>query len=494
MKEKKRSSGILMPVFSLPSKYGIGSLGEEAYRFIDFLSRAKQSYWQTLPLGPTGYGDSPYQSFSSYAGNPYFIDLDILAERGLLNGEEIWEHTINTERIDYEYLYENRFTLLRIAFSRADMNAPEIIQFREKESYWIEDYANYMALKLCNDNKPWYEWEDMYKDRDYAAIEAFRNEHIDEINFQVFMQYEFYSQWHNLKNYAKAKGIEIIGDLPIYIASDSASIWVTPNVFQLDEDNIPARVGGVPPDYFNAEGQLWGNPLYDTEVLRNTNYKWWIERLRGSLELFDIIRLDHFRGFESFYSIEYGSENAKLGLWEKGLGMEFIDRIKNEFGVDRFIAEDLGFLTEDVVDLLNYSEFPGMAVLQFGFTPHAESSYLPHNHVENLIIYLGTHDNDTAMGYFNHISYEEREYISSYFKLDGEEGLNWGLIRGLMQSVARTSIIQVQDLLGLGNEARINIPGTTVGNWQWQMESGALDDELSERLKFYTELYSRGTL
>ncbi|NLY20546.1 MAG: 4-alpha-glucanotransferase [Tissierellia bacterium] len=492
MSLNKRSSGVLLPIFSLPSEYGIGSIGMEAYGFIDFLKGAGQKFWQILPLGPTSYGDSPYQSLSSCAGNPYFIDIDRLKSEDLITDFEIEKFTSRTDSIDYEFLFNNRYKILKIAYSRlSDEEKYYLYEFRQREGQWLEDYALYISIKEVQKHKPWYEWKDEYKFQDSDSIENFSQKYSELIEFHIFTQYEFFKQWNDLKNYANENGIEIIGDLPIYVPYDSVDVWRNPELFNLDEELEPIRVGGVPPDYFNEEGQLWGNPTYDTNVLKNQDYRWWVERLGASFRFVDILRLDHFRGFESFYCINNDCDNAKIGIWEKGLGVEFIDTIKAEFGKDRFIAEDLGFLTEDVRELLILSEFPGMVVLQFGFSPNTESSYLPHNHKKNQIAYLGTHDNDTAIGYYEMIDEEEREYITNYMKLDIKESINWGMIRGLMQSIANTTIIQVQDLIGLGNEARINIPGIPEGNWVWQMKANMLNEDIRDRLYKLTKLYSR---
>lgn len=490
----KRGSGILLHITSLPNSHGIGTFGREAYEFVDFLKKAGQKYWQILPLGMTSYGDSPYQSFSAYAGNPYFIDLNILIEAGFLNEDELVEIEFgyNESRVDYETIFFNRMPILRCAYRNAIKEIKdEILAFKEKNIDWIDDYSLYMAVKTDHDLKSWQEWNEDIKLRKPEAIKYYKDNFEDEINFWVYLQYEFFKQWENLKKYANDNGIEIIGDIPIYVAEDSADVWANSHLFLLDEELRPTKASGCPPDAFSETGQLWGNPIYNWEAMEESGFAWWIKRIEGNYRLYDIIRIDHFRGFESYWQVPYGEKTAVDGEWVKGPGMKLFDAIKNELGDISVIAEDLGFLTEEVLKFREESGFPGMKVLQFAFDTREESDYLPHNYDKNCVVYTGTHDNDTADGWFENANTDDVELSIKYLSLNKVEGYNWGFIRGAWSSVANLAIAQMQDFLGLGTEARMNIPSTLGENWQWRLEKDDLTDELAERIYNITKLYGR---
>lgn len=492
----KRGSGILMHISSLPSKYGIGSMGKQAYEFVDFLYETGQKYWQILPIGPTSYGDSPYQSFSTFAGNPYFIDLDTLAESGALKESEYatlnWGG--NAEKVDYEAIFENRFKVLKLAFKREKITKKkEIEKFRYYNSYWVENYAMYMALKFKYDLVSYQEWPEDIKLRKPQAVVNTYEELSEEIDFWVYVQYLFNSQWTALKIYANDKGIKIIGDIPIYVAEDSADAWAHNEILMLDEDRTPIKVAGCPPDYYAPLGQLWGNPIYDWKYLKSSGYEWWEQRIKAALKMYDIVRIDHFRAFDAFYTIDYGRKDAVIGEWLKGPGTDFFEVLRNRLGKDpAIIAEDLGTITDDVRALLKFSGFPGMKVMQFGFDPVSDSEYLPHNFVKNSVAYIGTHDNDTLIGWYEQESENVKRFINKYLRLSEKEGLTWGFINSLLASVSDIAIISMQDLLGLGSEARMNIPSTLGGNWQWRMKSmDCLTDDLKNRLKGSTSVYKR---
>ena len=491
--ELERSSGILMSVSSLPSKYGIGTMGAAAYEYVDFLKAAGQRYWQVLPLGPTGYGDSPYAASSSFAGNPYFIDLEELIGRGLLDREEVeavdWGG--DPENVDYGKVYEHRFDILRRAFSRAE-RGEDFARFVSENRRWLPDYALYMALKRHFGMKSWIDWpeEDIRLHR-YDACERWWGALREDIEFFEFLQYLFYQQWDALKRYANDSGVGIIGDVPIYVPLDSADVWAEPQWFQLDDRNIPTEVSGVPPDYFNEDGQLWGNPLYRWDEMELDGFGWWIRRIDGAFRFCDMLRFDHFRGLESYWAVPYGETTAKNGRWVKGPGMKLVGVLKGWFPEKQFIAEDLGYMTPEVKKLLADSGFPGMKVLQFAFDWREPSDYLPHTYPKRCVCYTGTHDNETLPGWLGTVDKRCVAHAKAYLGLHKEEGFRWGVIRGGMASSAALFVAQMQDYLGLGNEARMNEPGVAQGNWRWRMRPDALDPALTKKLRKLTELYGR---
>lgn len=490
----KRSGGILMPVFSLPSPHGIGTFGAAAYEFADFLAASGQSYWQVLPLNPTGFGDSPYQCFSSAAGNPYFIDLDTLVDDGLLTADEVQKSDFGGElrRIDYGKLFSLRLPLLRLAAERnIRRNAAEVKQFSRCCSTQIYDYAVFTALKTHFGMKPWTEWNaGKAMPKQLVPAELVESQ-ADEIRLQLSIQQLFFKQWNRLKNYVNQLGIGIIGDVPIYVALDSADCWANSRHFMLDESFVPTDVAGVPPDYFSPTGQLWGNPLYNWEIHASENYAWWAERLQCAQKLYDVVRIDHFRGFESFWAVPFGETTAENGRWLPAPGMGFVNAVKKRLPGLSFIAEDLGFLTPEVHELVKKSGFPGMSILQFGFNPDANSDYLPHRVAENRVYYTGTHDNAPIMQWFAEASEPERRFAEQYLALNAAEGINWGMIRGGMCSPAGIFIAQMQDVLGLLAEGRVNTPGVASGNWQWRMLPHECSAALAEKLREYTRMYGR---
>jgi len=490
----KRSGGILMPVFSLPSPHGIGTFGAAAYNFADFLAASGQSYWQVLPLNPTGFGDSPYQCFSSAAGNPYFIDLDMLVDDGLLTADEVQKSDFGGElrRIDYGNLFSLRLPLLRLAAERnIRRNAAEVEQFSRCCSTQIYDYAVFTALKTHFGMKPWTEWNAGKAMPKQLVPAEFVESQADEIRLQLSIQQLFFKQWNRLKNYVNQLGIGIIGDVPIYVALDSADCWANSRHFMLDESFVPTDVAGVPPDYFSPTGQLWGNPLYNWEIHASENYAWWAERLQCAQKLYDVVRIDHFRGFESFWAVPFGETTAENGRWLPAPGMDFVNAVKKRLPGLSFIAEDLGFLTQEVHELVKNSGFPGMSILQFGFNPDANSDYLPHRVAENRVYYTGTHDNAPIMQWFAEVSEPERRFAEQYLALNAAEGINWGMIRGGMCSPAGIFIAQMQDVLGLSAEGRVNTPGIASGNWQWRMLPHECSAALAEKLREYTRMYGR---
>ncbi len=494
-----RKAGVLLPVSSLPSPYGIGCFDQAAYKFVDWLQKAGQRYWQILPLVPTSYGDSPYQSFSTFAGNPYFISLDSLVQEGLLTAKEIKAVDMGkkTDDIDYAKLYKGRYKLLRKAYERSHIADNEGFQgFVAENAWWLEDYALFMALKDRFDGKCWNEWPEDIRLRWGYAMDYYRRELYFDIEFQKFMQYYFTCQWHALKSYANGKGVEIIGDIPIYVAMDSADTWAHPELFQLDDQCRPIAVAGCPPDGFSATGQLWGNPLYKWDYHRNTGFDWWMSRLWYAFTMYDVLRIDHFRGFDEYYSIPYGDKDATGGHWEKGPGLNLFSTMKWRLGDRRVIAEDLGFMTESVRQLVRDSGFPNMKVLEFAFDSRdtgAASDYLPHNYDANCVVYTGTHDNETLQGWFKSINPAEMTMVREYLqeqKLPVAE-LHKPMIVAAMASHAATCIIPMQDYLGLDNSARTNKPSTVGQNWRWRVDSKALTSALAAEIYSLSRIYGR---
>jgi len=495
-----RESGILLAISSLPSRYGIGCFSKEAYQFVDFLKRAGQTYWQILPIGQTGYGDSPYQSFSTFAGNPYFIDLEKLIDLGYLSKEDCDRADLGISEtcVDYEKQFYNRFQLLFKAYENADIcNSDKVIEFREKNKSWLEDYALYMAVKKSYNHRSWEFWDDDIRLREKAAMDRYKEELKKDVDFYVFLQYMFYLQWSELKHYANSNGIQIIGDIPIYVAFDSADAWANPELFEFDETVKPINVAGCPPDGFSADGQLWGNPLYRWDYHKKTGYEWWIKRVESCYHLYDVIRIDHFRGFDEYYSIPYGEKTAKNGCWVKGPGIELFDHIKKALGNDmKVIAEDLGFITDSVRQLVEDSGFPDMKVLEFGFDSREDSDYLPHNYEKNSVVYTGTHDNDTVVGWFDTLPESDKQLAKDYLSIGEtdiltDKELAEKFVRLAMLSTSNMCIIPMQDYLGLGSEARMNTPSTLGGNWQWRMTTDQISDELADSIYKLTEISFR---
>lgn len=483
-----------MSITSLPSKYGIGTLGVEAYKFVDFLVRAKQREWQMLPIGPTSYGDSPYQALSTFAGNHYMIDLDMLAEEGLLKPEEINEINwgSNPEQVDYGILFKERMTLLRKALARFPVNDGYETFLRLNGKEWLDEYALFMALKEHFDYKDWKQWPEDLKNHKQAAIEKIKPEIENRIKFHYFLQYKFNQQWNKLRDYAKSKGITFIGDVPIYVPMDSVDVWANPENYQLNDKGEPTGVAGCPPDAFTADGQLWGNPLYDWEKMEKTGFKWWIKRLSITGKKFDTIRIDHFRGLESYYNVPYGDKTARNGKWVKGPGSAFIQALHQNLPFIDFIAEDLGYLTPEVKALLEESGYPGMKVLEFAFDPREPSNYLPHTYTENSVCYIGTHDNDPIMPWQEILPEGDRRFAEKYLGLPMNADLRYPLIRAGMASVSKLFVTQMQDWLALGKESRMNRPGIMDGkNWVWRILPGKTTDGLADEIAYMTQLYGR---
>ena len=495
----ERTAGILMPISSLPGKYGIGCFNLKAYEFVDFLRDAGQTCWQILPIHPTSYGDSPYQSFSTFAGNPYFIDLEALIAEGVLSNDECDSVCFGDEEddIDYAALYDGRKILLTMAYERSRISEnPEYQKFIADNGWWLDDYALFMALKDFFNGQCWYEWpEDIRLRYDYA-LDYYRRELYFDIEYQKYLQFKFFQQYSWLKNYANSQGVKIIGDIPIYVAMDSADTWANPRLFQLDDRNMPTAVAGCPPDGFSATGQLWGNPLYRWDYHRETGFDWWLTRLWYVYQLYDVTRIDHFRGFDEYYSIPYGHKTAEFGHWEKGPGIELFRRAEEVLGWHEVIAEDLGFVTDSVRQLVRDSGFPGMKVLQFAFDSRDTGSardYLPHNYTENAVVYTGTHDNDTTIGWFEAISDDDwnlaRDYLCDFYTPDEE--MDRPFVALAMQSIARMCIIPMQDYLGLGTEARMNTPSTIGCNWRWRMTEDQFTEDLCRDILAQTRRYGR---
>ena len=491
-----RASGILMPVFSLPSRDGIGSFSKSAYQFVDMLKKAGQKYWQILPLCPTSYGDSPYQSFSTYAGNPYFIDLDQLIEEKLLTRKECQtcDFGDDPQDIDYGKLYENRFKLLHKAYERANVGEDQEFEaYRRENAWWLDDYALFMAVKDRFDGVAWNEWAEDIRLRWSNAMDYYRRELYYEIEFYSYLQFVFMKQWKKLKNYANINGIEIIGDIPIYVAFDSADAWANPELFQFDAENLPTAVAGCPPDGFSADGQLWGNPLYRWDYHRETGFDWWIRRIAYCSELYDVVRIDHFRGFDEYYSIPYGDTTARNGHWEKGPGIALFEAAKNRLGELNIIAEDLGYITDSVKKLVADSGFPGMKVLEFAFDSREKSDYLPYTYEKNSVVYTGTHDNETIAGWYAGLDKSDLKMCTDYMNIDRIPGkeYHWDFIRLAMLSVSDLCVIPIQDYLGLDNRARINHPSTLGTNWRWRLAKGQLSASLLKEIREMTRISGR---
>ncbi|MDW8105742.1 MAG: 4-alpha-glucanotransferase [Armatimonadota bacterium] len=496
MNLNRRSAGILLHPTSLPGDFGIGELGEEAYRFVDWLARAKQSIWQILPLGPTGYADSPYAAFSAFAGNPLLISVERLLQEGLLHEEEVTPLTaLPTERVDYGALIPLKMALLRRAYERWKERAGEaerqqLQAFRKEHASWLEDFAFFMALKGVHDSRAWVEWEPDLALRQPDALRRAQQELADDIQFHVFLQFLFVRQWLALKRYANEQGVQILGDMPIFVAHDSADVWAHPEMFHLDRRGNPTFVAGVPPDYFSPTGQRWGNPLYRWEVMRRDGYRWWTERFRWTLQLVDLVRVDHFRGFAAYWRVPASEPTAVNGRWVRAPGRELFRVLQHELEALPVVAEDLGIITPDVVRLRKSFGFPGMKVLQFAFDGNPDNPYLPYNYEPDSVVYTGTHDNDTTVGWFSGLGDAERERVCEYIGRCRDSVVQ-EIIRLAYASVARMAVIPLQDWLGLGTEARMNVPGTTEGNWQWRCQREHLSRELAEHIARMCRTYGR---
>ncbi len=480
-----RESGVLLPISSLPSPYGIGTFGNIAYKFIDFLEKSGQKNWQILPINPTGYGDSPYQSFSVFAGNPYFIDLDLLITEGLIKYDDV-EHIkveCNSSYIDYENLFNTRFDVLKKAYYNFNIdNYSDYNDFVKKNEFWLDDYAFYMALKVHFNNLSWLDWSEDIKSRDEFAMLKYKALLNSEINFYIFIQYFFYKQFFSLKNYANKKGIKIIGDLPIYVALDSSDCWGNKDKFLLDKNNLPIKIAGCPPDAMAINGQIWGNPLYRWDVMEDNDFNWWIERVKQLQEIFDIVRIDHFRGFDEYFTIDYGEETAHNGRWVDGPKVRLFNKIKMELGNVNIIAEDLGFYTEGVDRLLEETGYPGMKVLQFAFDPSEISCHNPYEYKENSVVYTGTHDNDTVLGWANNGNQDYVNEAKKFFNVWENEKLPYEFIKLAMKCPSKLCIIPYQDVLNLGSNARINIPSTLGDNWCWRVSEESFNDSVASYL------------
>lgn len=491
-----RQSGILLHPTSLPGDEGIGTLGKNAFWWIDFLHAAKQKCWQILPLGHTGFGDSPYQCFSSFAGNPLLIDLELLVHENFLEKSDIpKEKDLHPEKVDFATVIQTKYPILQRAYGRfveksSTITKQSFYKFCKENSSWLNDYALYLTIKSDHDQKPWYQWDKPYKLRDQKMIDSFIKQNKARIEFHCFCQWLFFKQWNAVKQYANQKNISIIGDIPIYVSLDSADAWASPEFFQFDSKKNPKTVAGVPPDYFSSTGQLWGNPVYNWSYLKETNFTWWINRVKQSLQLFDIIRIDHFLGFVSYWSVPYKEKTAENGKWKKGMGMELFKAIEKALGKLPIIAEDLGVVTPEVIHLRDHFEFPGMKILQFAFFEGGNEN-LPHNYNHNCVVYTGTHDNETTVGWYKNLDAKTKERVHTYLAADGVD-IHWKLIRLAMASVANFSIFPMQDCLGLDNTARMNIPSTLGGlNWQWRLQKYQADGELARVLSYLTKLFDR---
>ncbi len=493
----ERTSGILMPIASLPSRFGIGCFDQAAYDFIDNLEKAGQTYWQILPLGPTGYGDSPYQSFSTFAGNPYFISLSELIRQGWLTEKECEAAAegTNDHFVRYDLIYKRRFRLLRKAFDNSGIETdPDYNEFVQANADWLPDYALFMAIKDSLGGSSFLEWDEDIRSRDPEAMVTYRNKLINDVLFYQFLQYEFFTQWRSIKVYANERGVEIIGDIPIYVALDSADTWSHPDLFQFGENGLPTAVAGCPPDAFSTDGQLWGNPLYRWETHMETGFEWWIKRIRHVYDWYDVVRIDHFRGFDEYYAIPYGAKTAREGEWLPGPGLDLFRAARRELGEFSVIAEDLGFLTDSVRQMLSDSGFPGMKVLQFAFDSREDSDYLPHKYERNSVVYTGTHDNEPTFSWWRSVSPADRDVALRYLsasRFTSRKKLTWRMIELAESSVSDLCIIPMQDFLCLGGNARINTPSTIGTNWIWRMKKNAFNDKLASKIYAMTRLFGR---
>jgi 4-alpha-glucanotransferase len=492
----QRSAGILLHPTSLPGPYGIGDIGPEAFKWIDFLAESGCGLWQILPLGPTGYGDSPYQCFSAFAGNPYLISPEILISEDLLHSDDLVDHPLfPSEKVDFGAVIPWKLGVLDRSYLRFK-NSTSVTIKREYDEFvslnedWLNDFALFMALKEAHGGGPWVDWPKSLRDHSPTALAEFRERNIETINRQKYRQFLFFKQWSSIRIYAASKNIMIVGDIPIFVAHDSAEVWANPNLFYLDRNGNPTVVAGVPPDYFSKTGQLWGNPLYQWNVHSKDRYQWWLKRLSAVLKMVDIVRLDHFRGFAGYWEVPAGEQTAENGRWVPGPGADFLQTIRDYLGDLPIIAEDLGEITPDVIKLRDQFNLPGMKIIQFAFTGDPDEPFLPHNHINNSVVYTGTHDNDTSRGWYSRVSEEERNFCRRYLKSDGLE-IAWDIIRAAWTSVAVLAFAPMQDFLELGNEARMNYPGNPSGNWTWRLRGEKLNNALKTRIKEINFLYGR---
>ncbi len=492
----KRSSGILLHPTSLPGPDGIGDLGPEAYHWVDYLDEAGCSLWQVLPLGPTGYGDSPYQCFSAFAGNPYLISPAVLLENGLLSRTDLAERPkFPSDRVDYGEVIKWKLTLLNHAFARFNRSPAKAIKeglekFQEEQQEWLHDFALFMTIKEYYGGGSWEHWPDNLRLREADSLQKFRNEHERAIQSHIFRQFLFFQQWEALHKYANQKGIQVIGDVPIFVAFDSADVWSHPELFYMNQKGLPTAVAGVPPDYFSPTGQLWGNPLYRWSEHKRTGYAWWISRMKSTFHLFDLIRLDHFRGFAAYWKVRYGKPTAEVGRWEKGPSSSLFKAMQKALGELPIIAEDLGVITPDVVALREEFNFPGMKVFQFAFLTDPDDLFMPHNYQTNFVAYTGTHDNDTTIGWYKTAPEKEKDFFRRYMARSGED-VAWDAIRSVWSSICFMALAPMQDFLRLGTAARMNYPSRASGNWSWRMPPTALSPELLANIKEYNYLYAR---
>ena len=492
----ERSSGILLHISSLPGKEGIGTLGKNAYRFVDFLAETKQKLWQILPLGPVGYGNSPYQCYSAFAGNPLFIDLELLVKESLLTPYDLENiPPFSRKKVEFDKVEDWKYSLLRQAFDKYNERPFEKLQaeyyiFLNENVWWLDDYAIFMAVKKHFNGVIWMEWEDDIKFRKKSAFEKYRKLLSEEINFRRFMQFLFFRQWMNLKQYANSKGIQTFGDLPLYVSTDSVDVWANTDIFELDKKLNPVKVGGVPPDYFSETGQLWGNPVFKWKEMHRRGYDWWMARLHFELRKFDLVRIDHFRGLEAFWSVEAGEETAINGKWEPAYGHQMLNKLKGQIHALPLIAEDLGVITPEVEKLRDDFNLPGMKVLQFAFGSNPSNKDLPHNYTQNFVVYTGTHDNNTTLGWLKSLEGKEKEQAQRYIGKSKKKALR-KMIEMAWSSCAKMAVIPLQDLLELDEKARMNTPGTASGNWDWRFRWSQLRSKYKRRLKELTEMYNR---
>jgi len=498
----RRLSGVLLHPTSLPNAYGIGDLGNSAYRFVDFLNESDQGVWQILPLGPTGAGNSPYLAYSALAGNPLLISVDILFGDGLITQEDLVSlsnafASHSPTHIDYDLVIQTKYPILRKAFNafqerEKDEYTKEFIDFCQTHKDWLENYSLYMALKDYYQDKPWFQWDEDIARRKPEAIKTWQKKLAEEMLFHQFLQFSFFRQWRNLKDYANERGIHIFGDIPIYVAHDSVDVWANQSIFCLDEETGEAALmAGVPPDYFSATGQLWGNPVYNWQKLKETKFAWWIKRIKGMLEYVDVMRIDHFRGFEAYWAVPQGQTTAMDGEWKKAPGDEFFAVLKQELGTLPIVAEDLGVITPEVEALRDKYGFPGMKVLHFAFDSDRDNPFLPYNYQNNCVVYTGTHDNDTTIGWFEKRSHEDKQKVIDYLGAVCDRGIHWSMIQLALSSVANWAIFPLQDLLGLGSDAKMNTPGTIENNWTWRFPEGALNLDVTGHFRYLTYLYGR---